>query len=155
MGLLNGSQQADSPPPGTADALRLEFDSAPDAASAARQALSSLEGTLGPTLMDDARLLATELITNSVRHADGERGAPVGFEVTITARALRIEVMDSGGGFDALTPIPRGASGWGLYLVDRIADRWGVVREKGTRVWFEIDRSRQNGQAPASQASAA
>ena len=31
-------------------------------------------------------------------------------------------------------------SGWGLYLVDQIADRWGVDHDPGTRVWFEIDR---------------
>ena len=155
MGSLNGAQQADGPRLGTDDGLRLEFDAAPDAASAARQALSSLEDRLEPALMDDARLLATELVTNSVRHADGQHGAPVGFEVTITTSAVRIEVRDSGEGFDALTPMPRGASGWGLYLVDRIADRWGVVREKGTRVWFEIDRARQNGHGAASHASAA
>jgi hypothetical protein len=29
--------------------------------------------------------------------------------------------------------------GWGLYLVDRIADRWGIVSNRMNRVWFEVD----------------
>ena len=30
-------------------------------------------------------------------------------------------------------------SGWGLYLVEQIANRWGVKQEEGTVVWFEVD----------------
>ena len=38
-------------------------------------------------------------------------------------------------------PDPARASGWGLYLVDELADRWGMDRGKrgGTRIWFELD----------------
>ena len=48
---------------------------------------------------------------------------------------------DSGPGFDAGTPLPSlyQDSGWGLYLVEQIADRWGVKQEEGTCVWFEVD----------------
>ena len=39
--------------------------------------------------------------------------------------------------------------GWGLYLVDQLADRWGVNRGKLTRVWFEIDYAEgTNGNRP-------
>jgi len=37
-------------------------------------------------------------------------------------------------------PHPSRQSGWGLFLVDRMADRWGVDRSEGTRVWFELER---------------
>ena len=52
-----------------------------------------------------------------------------------------LEVIDPGAGFE---PLPRvagqsQAGGWGLYLVDQIADRWGVVPGDGTHVWFELD----------------
>jgi anti-sigma regulatory factor (Ser/Thr protein kinase) len=140
---LNGSSNGNG--------LSLQFASAPDAASAARQALTSLEGKLDRSLLDDVRLLATELITNSVRHSSNASASPVGFEVTITASTVRIEVSDAGDGFKSAEPQPRadGAAGWGLYLVDRIADRWGVVKEAGTRVWFEIDRVRTRTAAAA------
>jgi hypothetical protein len=32
-------------------------------------------------------------------------------------------------------------SGWGLFFVTQLADRWGVDREQG-RVWFEIHSDR-------------
>ena len=31
-----------------------------------------------------------------------------------------------------------GRGGLGLHLVDTLASRWGVDREDGTRVWFEL-----------------
>jgi hypothetical protein len=57
-----------------------------------------------------------------------------------------VEVADAGQGFDHTTaPRPRSVngvvepSGWGLFLVDQIADRWGAVQVEGeTRVWFEL-----------------
>jgi anti-sigma regulatory factor (Ser/Thr protein kinase) len=55
-----------------------------------------------------------------------------------------VEVTDRGKGFDPeLVPPPRrsGIGGWGLYLVDRLADRWGVDGDRATRVWFEIDNA--------------
>jgi hypothetical protein len=35
---------------------------------------------------------------------------------------------------------PDRSSGWGLHLVETLADRWGIERQAGTRVWFELDR---------------
>jgi hypothetical protein len=51
-------------------------------------------------------------------------------------------VSDPGGGFSADLPEPatRGPGGWGLFLTERLADRWGVDREGGwTTVWLEVD----------------
>jgi anti-sigma regulatory factor (Ser/Thr protein kinase) len=93
--------------------------------------------------MNDVRLLVSELVTNSVRHSEGaSTGAPVTLEVAVSDGTLRVEVTDRGRGFE---PQPREpgqskASGWGLYLVDHLADRWGVMRNHITRVWFEIDQ---------------
>ena len=55
---------------------------------------------------------------------------------------LRVEVHDPGGGFvpSAPSPDPARPSGWGLYLVAELADRWGVDSDERTRVWFELDR---------------
>jgi anti-sigma regulatory factor (Ser/Thr protein kinase) len=115
----------------------------PDAASVARGQLSDLAPLLAREVLDDMRLIVTELVTNSVRHSDG--GTQVSVDVEVTGDRVRIEVTDSGTGF---TPRPRtpGQSregGWGLHLVDRLADRWGVSGEAGgTRVWLEIDLRR-------------
>jgi len=121
--------------------LSVRFDRGPTAASAARNALLSLESRVGAPVLDDIRLLVSELVTNAVRHAGGPRGGEVALDVTIDAPCVRVEVADPGAGFD---PEPRDEEmtrpgGWGLYLVDRIADRWGVARNRVNRVWFEID----------------
>jgi hypothetical protein len=59
----------------------------------------------------------------------------------VTESTVRVEVADRGEGFE---PVPRDADrsrpgGWGLYLVDQLADRWGVARDQMNRVWFEMD----------------
>jgi anti-sigma regulatory factor (Ser/Thr protein kinase) len=125
--------------------ISVEFDRGPTAASAARNALMALEDRLAPSLFDDMRLLVSELVTNSIRHAEGDTTGTVGLHVHVDGHKLRVEVTDAGDGFE---PSPRTAdqskaSGWGLYLVDRLADRWGVMRNSLTHVWFEIDGEAQ------------
>jgi anti-sigma regulatory factor (Ser/Thr protein kinase) len=107
----------------------------------ARQAARSLAPVLPPRRTDDLALLVTELVGNSVRHVDIADNA-VAIELLLYTDLLRVEVGDRGQGFepsqqrDALSP-----SGWGLILIERIADRWGVEKGGPTRVWFELNRS--------------
>jgi anti-sigma regulatory factor (Ser/Thr protein kinase) len=84
-------------------------------------------------------LAVSEVVTNALRH-----GAP-GEPIDLLARAgndhLRVEVTDAGSG---LAPRPRalesdGGGGFGLFLIEQLARRWGVVRQTNTtRVWFEF-----------------
>ena len=121
--------------------LSVRFGRGPTAASEARGALVALEERVDDRVLDDIRLLVSELVTNAIRHADAPTGGEVGLDVTIDQSRVRVEVADPGAGFE---PQPRDdemsrPGGWGLYLVDRIADRWGVMRNRMNRVWFEID----------------
>ena len=87
------------------------------------------------------RLLASELVTNCVRHAGVGRRQRIRLRALVTDTMVRIEVIDSGAGMRVVVRVGDDHGGWGLRLVDRIADRWGVVRDAGTHVWFEIDRA--------------
>ncbi|MGH2808182.1 MAG: ATP-binding protein, partial [Actinomycetota bacterium] len=114
------------------------------AAAEARRSLNALTGALDPDTFDDVRLLVTELVTNSVRHADLADGEGIHLRVTTSDHVVRVEVMDHGRGFeprDRDAPLTQ-ASGWGLYLVDKLADRWGVDGDDDTCVWFEIDAAK-------------
>lgn len=84
----------------------------------------------------------SELVANSVRHASAAPETPVGLEVCVSAERVRVEVSDAGAGFTprARTPEQTAEGGWGLFLVDRLADRWGVKGNGQTLVWLEIDR---------------
>jgi anti-sigma regulatory factor (Ser/Thr protein kinase) len=115
---------------------------APDvrAPEAARRSLDALRPSVDGAVVDEAMLLVSELVTNSVRHAELGPDDTIAVRVLTTPSALRIEVADPGPGFDpAAVPAPNGQGGWGLSLLDRIAARWGVARGNGAEVWFELD----------------
>ena len=120
--------------------MSVELEPGATAAGEARAALASLEGRIDSQVLDDIRLLVSELVTNSVRHAGADRDL-VMLAVMRTDNTTRIEVSDGGTGFK---PVARTSAldqpgGWGLHLVDELADRWGVETGRRTRVWFEID----------------
>jgi anti-sigma regulatory factor (Ser/Thr protein kinase) len=92
-------------------------------------------------MLQNVRLLVSELVTNAVRHVPADRATTIGLVLERTGDAVRVEVSDDGLGF---VPQPRAdiedrASGWGLNILARVADRWGVENDGGARVWFEID----------------
>jgi anti-sigma regulatory factor (Ser/Thr protein kinase) len=123
------------------DVLNVKIAGGPDAAATARRAISGLEGDLEPSVRDTLHLLVTELVANSVRHAKADA---LTLRVIVGPKAVRTEVTDPGPGFDpAKTGVPRDDhSGWGLFLVERLAERWGVARSgRSTRVWFELPRA--------------
>jgi anti-sigma regulatory factor (Ser/Thr protein kinase) len=109
----------------------------PEAAGEARELVRELDVT--PRQGTDATLLLSEVVTNSVRHAG--LGDDDAIEVVLEAgEVLRVEVRDRGTGFDFAEPEPDPdrPSGWGLYLVEQLADRWGVEKGPPTTVWFEL-----------------
>jgi anti-sigma regulatory factor (Ser/Thr protein kinase) len=114
----------------------------PAAAGESRRAVDTLEDQLDEIVLDDVRLLVSELVTNSVVHGPQAGGRPVRLRLSLSALAVQAAVWDAGAGFPAVPGDPTidGESGRGLYLVDRLADRWGVVDKTGTVIWFEIDR---------------
>jgi anti-sigma regulatory factor (Ser/Thr protein kinase) len=115
---------------------------APEAAAEARHALDGLTGEIPDGRLCDVRLLVSELVTNAVRHANLAAGDVISLVIEIADHMLRVEVHDPGGGFvpSAPSPDPARPSGWGLYLVAELADRWGVDSDDTTLVWFELDR---------------
>jgi anti-sigma regulatory factor (Ser/Thr protein kinase) len=93
--------------------------------------------------LDSLRLLASELVTNAVRHPRADRDAWVGLSVWVLADRIRIEVCDTGPGFEPPDrPMPRedDEGGYGLYLVNELAVRWGVEHDGCSVVWCELDR---------------
>jgi anti-sigma regulatory factor (Ser/Thr protein kinase) len=121
--------------------LDLQLPGGPTAPTFARSVVNGLTSQIPEDVRDDLRLLVSEVVTNSVRHAGAGPGGTIRLRVHSEARKVRLEVEDAGPGFFPSLPEPdsRRIGGWGLYLVDRIAARWGVVNNAVTRVWFEVE----------------
>jgi serine/threonine-protein kinase RsbW len=111
-----------------------------DAPSAARAAVvDGLGGRVADDVLSDARLLVSELVTNSVRHAGLAADGVVHVGAKVTDGMLRLEVHDAGTGGTVAPRTPNREGGFGLHLVEALAHRWGVTREGFTRVWIELD----------------
>jgi anti-sigma regulatory factor (Ser/Thr protein kinase) len=112
----------------------------PRAGSAARRFVEPFRENLDPESFERLRLLVSELVNNSMKHSGRPEGDPIVLTVELENRQVRAEVVDRGAGGDVLRTSPgaRGESGWGLFLVDRLADTWGYSGEGPTRVWFTL-----------------
>lgn len=125
----------------TVSGLALKLVPGPQAPDEARQEVTRLlRGSFAPAFIDDASLMTSELVTNSVRHVDHEPGDTIRVEANVSEQGFRLEVQDSGPGYewDGRERIGDRGSGWGLAIVNRTADRWGVLHNP-TRTWFELD----------------
>jgi anti-sigma regulatory factor (Ser/Thr protein kinase) len=133
---------ADSQGPRT---MHIGLERDPQAPSLARAALAGFveQSELAASELGTLKLLVSELVSNAVLHSD----APPASDIVLRARlleedAVRVEVIDRGSGFTAVPRDPeRPHGGYGLYLLEHQATRWGVDREGGTRVWFELVRA--------------
>jgi anti-sigma regulatory factor (Ser/Thr protein kinase) len=132
--------------------LNLTLTDETGAAAAARRGLLEGNGTLPPAIRDDVLLLVSELVTNAVRHAGAGPERPVRVQVLHGPSCVVVAVIDRGPGFTR-NPRPSTGSesgGWGLFLVDQIADRWDVeYTASGSRVWFKIEYAARTGGLPA------
>ena len=84
-------------------------------------------------------LIASELMTNAVRHADaGPRGLRVSWE--LDADAVRVDVADEDPDIPSpRVPQPSEVGGRGLTIVDALSYEWGFDRlPHGKRVWARI-----------------
>jgi serine/threonine-protein kinase RsbW len=114
-----------------------------EAPAQARAALLGLNGSL-VDLRASVRLLVSELVSNAVRHAGTDEDRTVRVRLDATPERVHVDVIDEGPGFEPGPHAIRDGdpleAGFGLALVDELADRWGVEAEGGACVWFEIDR---------------
>ena len=113
--------------------LSTNLPRSPDSISAARRLVNDYTTALGVQQREDAALMVSELVTNAVVHGVGA----ISLRIDLEADTVRIEVADEGN--VALAPSPEAGAhgGWGLRIVEQLADDWGVL-EGSTKVWFRL-----------------
>ena len=105
----------------------------PESVSAARRLVHTHTPTLGSQHRQDAVLMVSELVTNALAHGIGT----ISLRIDVSSDALRVEVSDEGNVRLEPSPTPGAHGGWGLRIVDQLADDWGVL-EGSTKVWFRL-----------------
>jgi anti-sigma regulatory factor (Ser/Thr protein kinase) len=111
---------------------------------ARRAVRDALRRELSPGMLVDVELLVSELATNSVRHAGCDEEAQIAIDAQVRRDRVRVRLCDPGHGFVAEPPPEPSvehAGGYGLVLLDRLAEDWGVSRGERFCVWFELDRT--------------
>jgi anti-sigma regulatory factor (Ser/Thr protein kinase) len=141
---------------GASSRIRRKLPLGPEAPAQARRLLDTLE--LGSATREKIALLVSELVTNAVLHSGASTGARLSVTIACEGDCIAAEVLDPGPGFhwDRKNPDLTQPGGLGLFLVDRMADRWGIRRRSGSSVWFECrrqgaGRSGRTGEAPRSR----
>jgi anti-sigma regulatory factor (Ser/Thr protein kinase) len=122
------------------EVARYTLRSEPDRSSVG-EARHLVVDKLGVPLDDPVVLVVSELVTNAIKHAHSA------YVLRLESRGhhIRVEVEDTSGTFPVVLPAKPVLSGWGLAIVEALADRWGVVHSRsGTCVWAEFDQLEPN-----------
>jgi anti-sigma regulatory factor (Ser/Thr protein kinase) len=120
--------------------------------------LARLNGGLTDEAAYDIALVVSELVTNSVVHADLGVEATVLVELAAADDRLTITVSDHGS--DLLPRLlpwdPTTPHGLGLHLVDALSASWGVRNLGGTtQVWCELALGESQFSRPGAHLAAA
>ncbi len=110
----------------------------PEGPAQARQIIAEELATRVPTtVLDDVKLMVSELVTNGIVHGSTEPDEPMMLDLVVNGD-IRCQVMDHGHGFATHAPRGEQTGGWGLQVVEQLADRWGLQSSpQRTEVWFE------------------
>ncbi|MEU8684587.1 ATP-binding protein [Streptomyces sp. NPDC048611] len=118
----------------------VRLPSRPQSAGIARRLTAAVllrQWSLTPQLAEHAVLLVSELVGNAVRHTGART---FGLRMLRRRGWVRIEVRDPSRGLPCLMPVQEmDISGRGLFLVDKLSERWGVdLLPRGKTTWFEM-----------------
>ena len=98
---------------------------------------------LEPGQLDAARLMLSELVSNSVEHSGLPEGGPIHVCAKGCRRGIRVSVCDHGVGFEPdelpALPSPEAPGRRGRWIVDQLADAVTIDGAEG-RVIFVLER---------------
>ncbi|MEO3764475.1 ATP-binding protein [Streptomyces sp. B8F3] len=118
----------------------VRLPSRPESAAIARRLADAVvveHWGMSPQFAEHAVLLVSELVGNAVRHTGART---FGLRMSRARGRIRIEVRDPSRALPCLMPVrDMDTSGRGLFLIDQVADRWGVdLLPRGKCTWVEL-----------------
>ena len=110
------------------------------AAGVARRSVLSVQAGLPGGIRHRLALLLSELVTNAIQHGGAGPHETVQVRLASSPDRVRVEVFDPGSNGGGPRERVEEGGGYGLLLVDRLADEWGRQQtgSGGSLAWFEL-----------------
>ncbi|MFL5891513.1 MAG: ATP-binding protein [Solirubrobacterales bacterium] len=129
------------------DAVAIDLPLEPESARRAREQLKPFRESVNEPTFIDLCLLVDELVVEAIHGSDdGASHDPIKVRAEVEDSRIRVAVAEGGGAYRLPSRRPEpGDPGFGLHLVQRLSDRWGIRREHDrATVWLELlGRSRK------------
>jgi anti-sigma regulatory factor (Ser/Thr protein kinase) len=129
------------------DAVAIDLPLEPESARRAREQLKPFQSSINEPTFIDLCLLVDELVVEAIHGSeDGGSPDPIKVRAEVDDSRVRVAVAEGGGAYRLPSRRPEpGDPGFGLHLVQRLSDRWGIRRERDrATVWLELlGRSRK------------
>jgi hypothetical protein len=114
--------------------FRFHWPATPQAAASVRRTAEVLPVSIDRERFEDLRLLLSEAVLGLVDRSGGPAPDQVEVGVSVAENDLRAEVTLG----DGASTRPAELSGWGMLVVDSLSSAWGLLREPGPGIWFEL-----------------
>ena len=108
-------------------------------AKARRACTAETRDVVPGDVADTACLLVSELVTNTVRHGDCQPDDTLDVLIDREPDCLRVAVCQRTaiGALEVAAGQTMREGGWGLMLLDKLAEDWGVEQDPNC-VWFKL-----------------
>jgi two-component sensor histidine kinase len=130
------------------DAVAIDLPLEPESARRAREQLKPFRSSVDEPTFIDLCLLVDELIVEALHGASFDGSAP--YDIRLRAQLdqdrVHVVVEEGRGAYHLPSRRPEpGDPGFGLHLVQRLSDRWGIRRDRDhATVWLDLlGRSRR------------
>ena len=124
------------------EAVVIDLPPEPESAGRAREQLKPFRASVGESTFIDLCLLVGELVVEALHGPSEDGAASTGIQLRAELDGDRIHVVVAEGSGAYRLPSRRpepGDPGFGLHLVQRLSDRWGIRREGGrATVWLDL-----------------
>jgi two-component sensor histidine kinase len=123
-------------------AVAIDLPPEPESAGRAREQMKQFRTSVGERTFIDLCLLVDELVVEALHGPSDDGPAATGIQLRaeLDGDRINVVVVEGSGAYRLPSRRPEpGDPGFGLHLVQRLSDRWGIRREGGrATVWLEL-----------------